>query len=345
MTSPEKDELNYLTSSPDSIFDKTLGGVTPKGLRSNLSKYEDMLAGIKGYYQEIDNLQTGKLLPGDSPEKNKYMKEMQQQFSAELDYVLTMFDPILAKTRMEVIHDVRNLSQQMLDSKKLKKGRIFSPENHTSINGENPISFARYVEVEPFDIVNPPANLSLEPGKGLLFTELQSDRRAELSAQEKGKPGPHMNKGIEEPYPNFTKDPDTLSELMMKSAVAGAQQLNKKFVLFPGKDSDKKELYGEWIKRDPNGKIYNRNSPEWKQAQIDKDMDIYYPSIMQRVAVKVAKDLGKGYEAREFKTINGKGEEITRVGIVFPDDTSELTKKGIRFAKGGLVGNPLYDRL
>jgi muramidase (phage lysozyme) len=345
MTSPEKDELNYLTSSPDSIFDKTLGGVTPKGLRSNLSKYEDMLAGIKGYYQEIDNLQTGKLLPGDSPEKNKYMKEMQQQFSAELDYVLTMFDPILAKTRMEVIHDVRNLSQQMLDSKKLKKGRIFSPENHTSINGENPISFARYVEVEPFDIVNPPANLSLEPGKGLLFTELQSDRRAELSAQEKGKPGPHMNKGIEEPYPNFTKDPDTLSELMMKSAVAGAQQLNKKFVLFPGKDSDKKELYGEWIKRDPNGKVYNRNSPEWKQAQIDKDMDIYYPSIMQRVAVKVAKDLGKGYEAREFKTINGKGEEITRVGIVFPDDTSELTKKGIRFAKGGLVGNPLYDRL
>jgi hypothetical protein len=345
MTSPEKDELNYLTSSPDSIFDKTLGGVTPKGLRSNLSKYEDMLAGIKGYYQEIDNLQTGKLLPGDSPEKNKYMKEMQQQFSAELDYVLTMFDPILAKTRMEVIHDVRNLSQQMLDSQKLKKGRIFSPENHTSINGENPISFARYVEVEPFDIVNPPANLSLEPGKGLLFTELQSDRRAELSAQEKGKPGPHMNKGIEEPYPNFTKDPDTLSELMMKSAVAGAQQLNKKFVLFPGKDSDKKELYGEWIKRDPNGKIYNRNSPEWKQAQIDKDMSIYYPSIMQRVAVKVAKDLGKGYEAREFKTINGKGEEITRVGIVFPDDTSELTKKGIRFAKGGLVGNPLYDRL
>jgi hypothetical protein len=74
-------------------------------------------------------------------------------------------------------------------------------------------------------------------------------------------------------------------------------------------------------------------------------MSIYYPSIMQRVAVKVAKDLGKGYEAREFKTINGKGEEITRVGIVFPDDTSELTKKGIRFAKGGLVGNPLYDRL
>ena len=179
----------------------------------------------------------------------------------------------------------------------------------------------------------------------MLFTELQSDRRAELSAQEKGKPGPHMNKGIEEPYPNFTKDPDTLSELMMKSAVAGAQQLNKKFVLFPGKDSDKKELYGEWIKRDPNGKVYNRNSPEWKQAQIDKDMDIYYPSIMQRVAVKVAKDLGKGYEAREFKTINGAGKEITRVGIVFPDDTSELTKKGIRFAKGGLVGNPLYDRL
>jgi hypothetical protein len=26
MTGPETDELNYLTSSPDSIFDKTLGG-------------------------------------------------------------------------------------------------------------------------------------------------------------------------------------------------------------------------------------------------------------------------------------------------------------------------------
>lgn len=299
MTDYEKNLLNDLASSSDPIPDKTLGS--------------------KGYYQEIEDIQRGKLLLGDSPDKDSYTKEIQRQFASELNSVLEPFDYPLAKTRMEVIQDVRNLSQRMLDSDTLLSGRIYQG-THTGIVNQNPISFSRFVEVNPSDIVNPPANM--QPGKGLLFTELQSDRRSAIQDTRKGL--------IEEPYPGFAEDPDTLSELMMKSAVAGASQLNKKLVLFPGSDSEQPQLYGTWA------------TEEAKKA---KDMSQYSPSIMKRVSRKVAKDLGKGYEAREFKTINGKGEEITRWGIVFPDDTSELTKKGIRFAKGGLVGNPLYDRL
>jgi hypothetical protein len=299
MTDYEKNLLNDLASSSDLIPDKTLGS--------------------KGYYQEIEDIQRGKLLLGDSPDKDSYTKEIQRQFASELNSVLEPFDYPLAKTRMEVIQDVRNLSQRMLDSDTLLSGRIYKG-NHTGIVNQNPISFSRFVEVNPLDIVNPPTNM--QPGKGLLFTELQSDRRSAIQNKRKG--------SVEEPYPGFAEDPDTLSELMMKSAVAGAAQLKKTLVLFPGSDSEQPQLYGTWA------------TEEAKKA---KDMSQYSPSIMKRISKKVAKDLGKGYEAREFKTINGKGEEITRVGIVLPDDTSELTKKGIRFAKGGLVGNPLYDRL
>jgi hypothetical protein len=100
--------------------------------------------------------------------------------------------------------------------------------------------------------------------------------------------------------------------------------------LFPGSDSIKPELYGTW---------------KTQEAKDKKDRSKYYPTTMKRIAEKVAKDLGEGYEAMEFYVRNGQGEPIARWGIVIPEDAAQtVPKKGIGFSKGGLVDKPLYDR-
>jgi muramidase (phage lysozyme) len=117
--------------------------------------------------------------------------------------------------------------------------------------------------------------------------------------------------GVEEAYPGMAKlSEDTLRELMVKSAVAATARRGKGIALFPSTDSKKAGLY----------------------------------SNIDRVAKKVAKDLGEGYQARQFDVVNEAGDTIKRWGIVLPDNASELPQKGIRFAKGGLVDRSLYDR-
>jgi hypothetical protein len=179
-----------------------------------------------------------------------------------------------------------------------------------------------------------------DPRGAMVFTELQSDVRKVLKA----KPGV-FNSKVEEPFPGITVvNEDVLRQLMAKSAVAAAAKRGKGAVLLPSADSMRPELYTL--------------------------------EIMGRVAKQVAKDLGKGYQAKQFvvqsergvtrkvpppkfdadgnfieqpliQVVPSKPEDfaVTRWGIVLPEDASQtVPQKGIRFAKGGLVDKPLYDR-
>lgn len=330
LSSYEKDDLDRITSSPTEIstrLEAAMGLPDPKkGWR-----YWSETINLDPFYKEASKLSTlpvalSKPVPGEffvttltQTQKNQRMSEIKQNAAADIYGMLSEYDSLLNYSKNDVVNDLRRLTQGMLESDTLSSGKIYEGNpGHTGIVNQNPISFSRFVEVHPFDMDNPPKNMKL--GQGILVTELQSDRRGAVKRGEKG---------VEEPYPGFAKDPDTLRQLMMKSAVAGAAQLNKKLVLFPSSDSMQPQLYGTWTS---------------KEAQADKNMSKYYPSIMKELSQKVAKDLGEGYEAREFTTTNGAGDKVIRWGIVLPDDASSLPQKAIPFSKGGLVDKPLYDR-
>ena len=82
-------------------------------------------------------------------------------------------------------------------------------------------------------------------------------------------------------------------------------------MLFPGSDSAQAQLY-------------EKLGPNLKQ---------------------VIKDLGPGFEIKQF-TFPGKGgENATRFGVYIDEDAAKrVMTQGMRFAKGGMVDKPLYDR-
>jgi len=205
-------------------------------------------------------------------------------------------------------------------------------QGHTSIASNNPISFARFVDMDANDA--PALN---DPRGAMVFTELQSDRRGAI------KKGNLFD--VEEAFPGMdVVSEDVLRQLIAKSAVAAAAKRGKGVVLFPSSDSMQPQLYT--------------------------------PEIMGRVAKQVAKDLGNGYQAKQFVVPSEKGitrkvpppkkdadgnfieqplihvlpskpEDftVTRWGIVLPEDaTQAIPQQGIRFAKGGAVSKLMYDR-
>jgi hypothetical protein len=109
----------------------------------------------------------------------------------------------------------------------------------------------------------------------------------------------------------MSKLPQVTQQLMLKNAIYGGIQMDKGLVLFPGTDSAQKQLY-------------EKLGPNLKQ---------------------VIKDLGPGFKASEFKFKNEKGEMATRWGVYIDQDAAQRVKaQGMRFAKGGMVDKPLYDR-
>ena len=87
--------------------------------------------------------------------------------------------------------------------------------------------------------------------------------------------------------------------------------MNKGLVLFPGSDSAQAQLY-------------EKLGPNLKQA---------------------VKDLGPGFKVSEFKFPNEKGDMTTRWGVYIDEDAAKrVMQQGMRFAKGGMVDKPLYDR-
>jgi hypothetical protein len=313
-------EFNDLVNSKKDVhtFNVMLSGEKQRlnEMASSTEGFLDAAPAFKFYYQDMDVLQ--KDLSG--ARQGKEIAILNQEVSEKLNSVLSDFDWILTTGKNSTIKDLRNLSQDMLESDTLLGGKLYKGA-HQDIVSNNPIAFSRFVELGPADFIDAPPEVK-GPNSAVLFTELQSDRRRDLKRMRKG--------FVEEPYPSFFEDTDLLRELMMKSAVAGAAKLEKNIALFPGADSKMPELYGTW---------------KTKEAKDNKDMTQYYPTTMKRIAEKVAKDLGEGYEAKEFTVNNSSGKPIVRWGIVIPDDAAQtLPRKGIGFFKGGLVDRSLYDR-
>lgn len=120
-----------------------------------------------------------------------------------------------------------------------------------------------------------------------------------------------LAKDVEEAFPGMGQLPQVTQQLMLKNAIYGGIQMDKGLVLFPGSDSAQKQLY-------------EKLGPNLKQ---------------------VVKDLGPGFKASEFKFKNEKGEMATRWGVYIDQDAAQRVKtQGMRFAKGGMVDKPLYDR-
>jgi muramidase (phage lysozyme) len=116
---------------------------------------------------------------------------------------------------------------------------------------------------------------------------------------------------VEEAFPGMAKLPQVTQQLMIKNAIYGGAKMNKGLVLFPGSDSKQAQLY-------------DKLGPNLKQ---------------------VIKDLGPGFKAREFKFPNENGDMATRWGVYIDEDAAKrIQTQGIRFAKGGMVDKPLYDR-
>jgi hypothetical protein len=107
-----------------------------------------------------------------------------------------------------------------------------------------------------------------------------------------------------EAFPGMAENSKASQQLMMKMAVNAAQQMDKKFVAFPGAESAQAQLYVNNIPR--NGK-------------------------------DVVKDLGPGYELKKV-TLKGKEGYFDTWAIAWDEEAKKNTMtKGIRFAEGGPV--------
>jgi hypothetical protein len=259
----------------------------------------------------------------------------------EAYYTLTMGP----KGLPEVRDTIDNISRQDLKglesifsrlSSKLQDQSTFYEGSHPSVASENPISFARFVDLNPQTY-----NIS-DPRGAMFFTELQSDRYRDVKplkvklvektitdaqGNTRVKQVPEINPATGKPvmikndkykpdlepaYPGMADiSSDLVQQLMIKNAVAATTQRGKGIALFPSTDSSQAQLYEN----------VGRNV---KQA---------------------VKDLGPGFKAQQFDVPNEKGDIIKRWGIMLPPDAQSIIgQKGVRFAKGGLVDKPLYDR-
>jgi hypothetical protein len=194
---------------------------------------------------------------------------------------------------------------------------VFHEMNRKGRNAQQ-LGFTRFVEFEPTDTILAPYSSSGPPRvpvynfpeskKGAIFaTELQSDmRRAVPDPNKKPLPG---QRPFETPF--NLKNQEALRDLLIKNMVDVAVKRNRDLVLFPGADSARPELYEN----------------------------------LHKFVETTAKDLGPNFKAVEVMTVNGEGKRVVRSGIfITPEGEKEILEKGLKFAKGGMVDKPLYDR-
>ena len=107
------------------------------------------------------------------------------------------------------------------------------------------------------------------------------------------------------------KNQEALRDLLIKNMVDVAVKRDRDLVLFPSSDSARPELYEN----------------------------------LHKFVETTAKDLGPNFKAVEVMTVNGEGKRVVRSGIfITPEGEKEILEKGLKFAKGGMVDKPLYDR-
>jgi hypothetical protein len=115
---------------------------------------------------------------------------------------------------------------------------------------------------------------------------------------------------LKESFAGMEESAQVIQQLMAKNAIAGAMQLGKRFVAFPGAESAQSQLYEK------------------------------LPNNLKQVV----KDLGPGFELRPITLpkpgadVGGKGGELTSYAIVWGDEASDRIKKqGVPFKDGGEV--------
>jgi hypothetical protein len=115
---------------------------------------------------------------------------------------------------------------------------------------------------------------------------------------------------LKESFAGMEESPQVIQQLMAKNAVAGAMQLGKRFVAFPGAESAQSQLYEK------------------------------LPNNLKQVV----KDLGPGFELRPITlpkpdtSAGGEGGELTSYAIVWGDEAADRIKKqGVPFKDGGEV--------
>jgi hypothetical protein len=115
---------------------------------------------------------------------------------------------------------------------------------------------------------------------------------------------------LKESFAGMEESPQVIQQLMAKNAVAGAMQLGKRFVAFPGAESAQSQLYEK------------------------------LPNNLKQVV----KDLGPGFELRPITlpkpdtSAGGEGGELTSYAIVWGNEAADRIKKqGVPFKNGGEV--------
>ena len=208
--------------------------------------------------------------------------------------------------------DLANLTERVSDDIETMADEI-SVEmyrgKHPTITDKNPISFSRFVEFTPGQANELGISMPSPDRGAIMFLELQSDRQKALRSRRELR----LDNNVEEAFPKMDELWQVTQQLMIKNAIYGGIKMNKGLVLFPGSDSAKNKLYRK-----------NVLGPNLKQA---------------------VKDLGPGFKISEFSFPNEKGDMTTRLGVYIDEDAAKrVMTQGMRFAKGGMVDKPLYDR-
>ena len=174
------------------------------------------------------------------------------------------------------------------------------------------LGFTRFVEFEPTDTILAPYSTSSGKSRLPVYDFPQSKKGAVFATElqsDMRRAAKEGNRPFETPFNLMNQE--ALRDLLIKNMVDVAVKRNRDLVLFPGADSAQPQLY--------------ENLHQFVEAS--------------------AKDLGPNFKAVEVMTINGQGKRVVRPGIfITPEGEKEILEKGLKFAKGGMVDKPLYDR-
>ena len=109
---------------------------------------------------------------------------------------------------------------------------------------------------------------------------------------------------IEEPIANIETQPQVVQQLLAKNAIAGAMQMGKSFVAFPGVESKQAKLYEK------------------------------LPNNLKAVV----KDLGEGFITQPITIKDATGMERNHWAVIWDNNAAQrVLNNGIPFKKGGLV--------
>ena len=271
---------------------------------------------IKEFDKKTNDITASSMIPRKLSEDEARVRERLVKTANRYNY-------LILDNKINMVGAVHDELENFADKVRRENvDKFIYPGAHTTITKDNPISFSRFVDLTPEQITS--FNIPLKDNNrgAMLVMELQSDRFRDtrptivLKNPKTGevideRPNPTYKKDLEEAYPGMGKSGQIIQQLMIKNAIYGAMKRGKGLLLFPGTDSSKAHLY-------------EKLGPNLKQ---------------------VLKDLGPGFEIKQFTFPGKEGENATRFGVYIDEDAAKrVMTQGMRFAKGGMVDKPLYDR-